>query len=83
MLTGQKLSAAEALKLGVVGEVLPREQLLPRAWDLAEQFIRQSPLTLRYSRAVVTLRLKQAMGDMLGYGLALEGLGILALTASR
>ena len=83
MLTGQKLSAAEALKLGVVGEVLPREQLLPRAWDLAEQFIRQSPLTLRYSRAVVTLRLKQAMGDMLGYGLALEGLGILDLTASR
>src|SRR5712664_1611562 len=32
LLTGQKLSAREALKLGVVNEVLPREQLLPRAW---------------------------------------------------
>src|SRR3972149_5974079 len=30
LLTGQKLSAHEALTLGVVNEVLPREQLMPR-----------------------------------------------------
>lgn len=77
MLTGQKISAQEALELGVVGEVLTREKLLPRAWELAEQFAQHPPLTLRYTRAVFTLQIKRAMQDMLGYGLALEGLGIL------
>lgn len=77
MLTGQKIWAQQALELGVVGEVLPREKLLPRAWELAEQFVQLPPLTLRYTRQVFTLQIKRAMQDMLGYGLALEGLGIL------
>ena len=77
MLTGQKLSAQEALDIGVVGEVLPRERLLPRAWELAEKLAQSPPLTLRYTRSVFTIQIKRAMQDMLGYGLALEGLGIL------
>ena len=74
LLTGQKLSAREALDLGVVNEVLPREQLLPRAWELAEQLAERPLLTLRYSRVALTLQIKRLMQDMLGYGLAVEGL---------
>ena len=77
LLTGQKLSAQEALKLGLVGEVLPREKLLPRAWELAEQLAQKPPPTLRYTRVVFTMLLKRMMQDMLGYGLAVEGLGII------
>lgn len=77
LLTGQVLSARQALELGLVNEVLPKEQLLPRAWALAEQLIHQPPLTLRYSRVVLTQELKRRMLDLLGYGLALEGLGLL------
>ena len=74
LLTGQKLSAQEALKVGVVNEVLPRGKLLPRAWELAEQLAEKPTLTLRYTRVVLNQRLKGLVQDMLGYGLALEGL---------
>ncbi len=77
LLTGQTLSAKEAHELGVVAEVLPRDRLLPRAWELAEQLAEKPDLTLRYSRVAMTLQLKRQMQDMLGYGLAIEGLAIL------
>ena len=77
LLTGQTLTAKEAHELGVVAEVLPRDRLLPRAWELAEQLAEKPDLTLRYSRDVLTMQLKRQMQDMLGHGLALEGLAIL------
>jgi enoyl-CoA hydratase/carnithine racemase len=77
LLTGQTISAREAQTLGLVNEVLPRDRLLPRAWALAEQLAQQPTLQLRYTRVVFTEYIKRQMQDLLGYGLALEGMALM------
>lgn len=68
------LDAQQALDLGLVSEVLPGDQLLPRAWALARQLQQRPPLLRRYTRVMLTQDLKRRMHDLLGYGLAMEGL---------
>ena len=75
LLTGQMLDAAKAQEFGLVAEVLPTDELLPRAWEVARQLAQQPRLVLRYSRVLLTHQLKGILHDILGYGLALEGLG--------
>jgi enoyl-CoA hydratase/carnithine racemase len=74
LLSGQKLSAAEAKEYGAVNEVVPPEALLPRAWELARHLKKQNPLTLRYTRMALSTRFRRRLQESLSYGLALEGI---------
>ena len=57
----ERMSAQEAKQLGLVGEVLPAEQLLPRAHELARKVARHSPAALA--------RTKRAIWESLDHGL--------------
>lgn len=79
LLTGQKIHAEEALRLGIVGEVLPAEAVLPRALELAQDLARRNPILLRHTRHVLSRPWKKAMAEELHLGLALEGIASLSV----
>lgn len=47
LLTGEPIAAEEALRVGLVNEVVQGEQVLPRAMALAERVARNGPLAVR------------------------------------
>ena len=81
LLSGQKLSAQEAKDYGAVNEVVSRQALLPRAWELARHLKKQNPLTLRYTRMALSTRLRRRLQESLSYGLALEGISAAQVAA--
>ena len=46
----ERMSAAEALRVGLVGEVLPADEVLPRARTLAEMISQHSPTALAITK---------------------------------
>jgi len=50
LFTGDPIDAAEALRIGLVTEVLPHDQLMDRAMALAGRIAANSPLALRYMK---------------------------------
>lgn len=77
LLTGQTLDAQAALAHGLVAEVLPQAEVLARARTLAEELTAKPTLLLRYTRLMFTEYLRRRMQELLGYGLALEGLALM------
>jgi enoyl-CoA hydratase/carnithine racemase len=74
ILTRQELSAQTARDWGAVNEIVPRDRLLARAREIAEGIAKLPPLTSRYTRVVLTQKLRQIIDAGVGYGLALEGI---------
>lgn len=76
LLTGHEINAAEAKDLGLVNEVLPRDDLMMRARELAIQLNAYPQLHLRYSRVAINELLRRMLSQGLGYGLILEGMAL-------
>jgi len=58
--TGQEISAAEAKVLDVINEVVPRDQLLDRAHELARLLLKQPKLVRKHSRQMLMQNIKRA-----------------------
>jgi enoyl-CoA hydratase/carnithine racemase len=74
LLTSQSIGARQALELGLVNEVLPKDKLLDRAFEHARNLARHPDLHLRHTRLVLTEYLKRQIQDYLGHSLALEAI---------
>jgi enoyl-CoA hydratase len=68
ILTGDPVDAAEALRIGLVNRVVPRESLLDTADSLARRMIRNAPMALRHA----LLAIDQGLEVDLEKGLLLE-----------
>jgi enoyl-CoA hydratase/carnithine racemase len=75
-LTGQILGAKKAQEWGLVNEVVARDALMGRAWELARELTKQKPMVMRHTRLLNTHEMRRRMLEMVGYGLALEGLDV-------
>jgi enoyl-CoA hydratase len=69
ILTGARLPAAEALRLGLVERVVPPGEVLPAARQLARALADKAPVALRYAKEAVVKGLELPLAE----GLRLEG----------
>ncbi len=60
LLTGEEFGAAEALRIGLVQQVVPAEQCLPAAIEMAEKIAQQAPLGVQ--AVLRNTRLAQSRG---------------------
>ncbi len=73
LLTGQTYDAKQLLDLGVVGEVVPDDQLLDRAWELARTiFMARARSHRRMTRALLVQPWRELLTRELPFGMAQE-----------
>jgi enoyl-CoA hydratase/carnithine racemase len=73
-LTQGSFTAQQAERWGAVAEVLPLDQVLPRAQELAESLAAKPQLLTRYLAITLRQRLSRRMAEAYQLGSALEGL---------
>ena len=68
IITGRKIDAAEALRVGLVDHVYPKDQLIPEARKLAEEIAKLNPRLVEGAKRAVNM----SMSTPLDAGLRLE-----------
>ena len=67
LLTGKKITAPEAKELGLVNYVVPPEQVMDRAVELAEECLRNAPLALKWTKYIVHAASQMSEEDAMRY----------------
>ena len=81
ILTGETINAAEAHRIGLVSEVVPAPDLIPRAEAILNQIFANAPIAVNYSLEAVNKGLETSQAE----GLALEAsfFGLCAATEDK
>ena len=72
LLTGQAIDAKKALEYGLINEIVPREKLLDRAWQLADHIMTQPRTTRRLTTQIVRRPWKQRIANDLDGGFGIQ-----------
>jgi enoyl-CoA hydratase/carnithine racemase len=78
LLTGQAIDAKTALEYGMVNEVLPQDQLIARAYRIADHIMTQPRTTRRLTTQIVRRPWKQRIVNDLDGGFGIQMFGHLA-----
>ena len=77
LLTCEFLDGVEAERIGLVSQVVPHEELMDKAMDVAHKLANGSQQALRYTKRSLNQWLRQAEHTAFDYSLALEMLGFM------
>ena len=53
LLTCDQISAEEAYRIGLVNKVVPNDQLMPAAVEIAEKILKAAPLSIKYTKRLL------------------------------
>ncbi len=78
LLTGQAIDAKTALEYGMVNEIVPREKLIERAYEIADHIMTQPRTTRRLTTQIVRRPWRQRITNDLDGGFGIQMFGHLA-----
>ena len=82
LLTGEAIDAQKALEYGMINEAVPREQLIGRAFELADHIMTQPRTIRRLTTQIVRRPWRQRITDNLDGGFGIQMFGHVAQKAS-
>ena len=65
--TGKALRASDALRIGLVNEVVPQEELMNRAFELANQIAANAPLAVKAAKHCINVEYDMNADDAIRY----------------
>jgi len=72
LLTGEAIDAKTALEYGMVNEILPRENLIERAYTIADHIMTQPRITRRLTTQIIRRPWRQRISDDLDGGFGIQ-----------
>ena len=76
LMTGDKIPAKDLVKLGLVSEIVPREKLMDRAYEIADMFMAQNRVARRLTSQLVKRNWKKRINDELDLSFGTEMFGM-------
>ncbi len=76
LMTGDKISAQDLVRLGMVSEIVPREKLMDRAYEIADMIMAQNRVARRLTSQLVRRNWKKRIADDLDMAFGTEMFGM-------